>query len=62
MEEERYDRADNRMNSDDGGLARHEVKCGQEIDWEKGNIIGKEDGYRENIWKGLNAYEERIKG
>ena len=29
--------------SDSGGvsLTRHAVKCGQEIDWEKGNIIGK---------------------
>ena len=33
MEDERYDRAENRMNSGDGGLARHAVTCGQDIDW-----------------------------
>ena len=32
MEDERYDKAENRMNSGDGGLARHAVTCGQEID------------------------------
>ena len=45
MEDERYDRAENRMNSGDGGLARHAVTCGQEVDWEKGKIIGKEKGW-----------------
>ena len=37
MENEKYDRADNRMNSGGGGLARHVT---QEIDLEKGKIIG----------------------
>ena len=36
MEEERYDSAENRMNSGDDCLARHAVTCGQEIDRGKG--------------------------
>ena len=54
MENKRYDRAENRMNSGDGGLARHAVTCGQEIDWEKGKIIGKEKGWTQG------KYLERI--
>ena len=55
MEEERYDSAENRMNSGDDCLARHAVTCGQDIGWEKGKLSKKKkDGHRGNIWKGLN--------
>ena len=50
MENKRYDRAENRMNSGDGGLARHAVTRKQEIDWEKSKSSKKKkDGHRGNI-------------
>ena len=45
VEAGRKELADNRMNSSDGGLAKHAVACEQDIDWEKGKIIGKEKGW-----------------
>lgn len=42
MEEERYDRAENRMESGRGNLARYTMTYRYEMDLEKGRIIGKE--------------------
>ena len=63
MEDERYDRAENRMNSGDGGLARHAVTCGQDIDWEKGKIIGKEKGWTQRKYlEGIESLRRKNQG
>ena len=52
-----------RINSGDGGLARHAVTCGQDIDWEKRKIIGKEKGWtqREHL-KGNESLRRKNQG
>ena len=63
MEDERYDRAENRMNSGDGGLARHAVTCRQDIDWEKGKIIGKEKGWTQRKYlEGIELCRRKNQG
>ena len=36
------DRATERMNTGDGGLAKHNSTCGQSIDWDNAKIVGRE--------------------
>ena len=40
------DRANKRMNDNDGGLAKHSTICNAGIDWEKAKIVGKNVGGR----------------
>jgi len=44
------ERAENRMNDGDGGLAKHAVSCPNEIDWENAKIVGKETGWTQRIF------------
>ena len=63
MGNERYDRAENRMNSGDGGPARHIVTCGQEIDWERGKIIGKEKEWTQRKYlEGIESLRRKNQG
>ena len=63
MEDKRYDRAENGMNSGDGSLARHAVTCGQQIDWEKEKIIRKEKGWTQRKYlEGIEPLRRKNQG
>ena len=63
VEAGRKELADNRMNSSDGGLAKHAVACEQDIDWEKGKIIGKEKGWTQRKYlEGIESLRRRNQG
>ena len=38
------DSATTRMNTNDGGLAKHMSTCNREIEWENAKIVGREGG------------------
>lgn len=59
----RTERATERMNSGDGGLAKHNVMCTQEVNWEESRIVGKERGAAQRKFlEGIETIKERSKG
>ena len=50
-----------RMNENDGGLARHSTVCKEGIDWESARIIGGEKGWRKML-EGLDTVTEKSRG
>ena len=63
IEEGNTERAEQRMNENDGGLARHSTVCQQEIDWEGARIIGREKGWTQRkMLEGVETVKERARG
>ena len=55
--------AGQRMGKEDGGLARHNVECTGNIDWEGAKIVGRETGLRQRkVREGIESLHERHHG
>ena len=56
-------RATDRMNTGDGGLAKHNSVCGQPINWGKAKIVGRErKATQRKFLEGIMTLKERSKG
>ena len=56
-------RATERMNTGDGGLAKHNTTCSQSINWEEAKIIGKErNTMQRKFLEGIMTLKEKSKG
>ena len=63
IEEGNTVRAEQRMNENDGGLARHSTVCQQGIDWERARIIGREKGWTQRkMLEGVETVKEKARG
>ena len=63
MEEGNTERAEQRMNENDGGLARHSTVCQEGIDWEHAKIIGREKGWTQRkMLEGVETVKEKARG
>ena len=59
----RMEMADKRMNTGDGGLAKHSTHCGEAVKWEKAKIIGKEiNTTKRKFLEGIETLKERSRG
>ena len=57
------DRATERMNTGDGGLAKHNSTCGQSIDWDNAKIVGREmKTTQRKLLEGVMTLKEKGKG
>ena len=57
------DRATDRMNTGDGGLAKHSTTCEQPINWEGAKIVGRESKMTQRKFlEGVITLKERGKG
>ena len=55
--------AEGRMNSGDGGLAKHGVECPNGINWEAAKITGRENGtMQRKMLEGVEPVKENYKG
>ena len=56
-------RANERMNTGDGGLAKHATFCTSEIDWENAKIVGRESRWTQRkCLEGIETLREKNKG
>ena len=63
LEAGKIDAAEARMNTNDGGLARHATACTEEIDWENARIIGREKGWTQRKYlEGIESLRLKNKG
>ena len=52
-----------RMNANDGGLARHAASCSKEINWKNARIIGKESAWTQRKYlEGMETIKLKCKG
>ena len=52
-----------RMNTNNGGLAKHSTTCEHEIDWENARIVGREAGWTQRKYlEGIESLREKNKG
>ena len=52
-----------RMNTNDGGLAKHAATCDKEIRWENAKIVGREKGWTQRKYlEGIESLREKNKG
>ena len=57
------DAAEARMNTNDGGLARHAATCTEDIDWDNARIIGREKGWTQRKYlEGIESLPLKNKG
>ena len=57
------ERAQERMNKSDGGLANHATTCPQEIDWENAKIVAKERKWTQRKYlEGIETIRQTNKG
>ena len=57
------ERAQERMNKSDGGLANHATTCPQEIDWENAKIVAKERKWTQRKYlEGIETIRQSNKG
>ena len=55
--------AERRMNSGDGGLAKHGVECPNGIDWDSAKITGRENGtMQRKMLEGVESLKEKYRG
>ncbi len=55
--------ATERMNTGDGGLAKHSTECEKEIDWENAKIVGKENNKtKRKMLEGVETVKQKCKG
>ena len=56
-------KANERMNSGDGGLAKHASVCTKRIDWENAKIVGRESRWTQRKYlEGIETLREKNKG
>ena len=56
-------KAIDRMNANDGGLAKHAASCTSEIDWGNARVIGKENrGLQRKYLEGIESLREKNRG
>ena len=51
--------AEERMGKEDSGLARHNIDCKSEIDWEEARVVACEYGLRQKKSKGRDRVTKR---
>ena len=52
-----------RMNTNDGGLAKHAASCAEEIKWENARITGREERWTQRKYlEGIESLREKSKG
>ena len=52
-----------RMNTNDGGLAKHMTTCTEEIDWEKAKIVGREQQWTQRKFlEGIESLRQKNQG
>ena len=52
-----------RMNTNDGGLAKHSSYCNEEIKWEDAKIVGREERWTQRKFlEGIESLREKNKG
>ena len=57
------DRANERMNTGDGGLAKHNSTCDRSINWEGARIVGREKRtVQRKFLEGIETLKEKSKG
>ena len=57
------ERATERMNTGDGGLAKHSASCDQQINWEEARIVGRETrNTQRKFLEGIMTLKEKGKG
>ena len=57
------ERAENRMNAGDGGLAKHSVECPEGIDWNAAKITGRESGtMQRKMLEGVESLKDKYRG
>ena len=63
LEEGKIEMAEKRMNTGDGGLARHAIACEQNIDWERAKIVGRESRWTQRKFlEGIESLRQKNKG
>ncbi len=63
LEEGNNERAEERMNTGDGGLTRHAIRCNSNIAWEKSKIVGKERGWTQRkCLEGIESLRRNDRG
>ena len=63
IEDGNIERATERMNDRDGGLAKHSTECNQGIDWTESRIVGKEEGrLQRKMLEGVETLKQRGMG
>ena len=57
------EKANERMNTGDGGLAKHASICPSEIDWENSKVIGNESRWSQRKYlEGIETLREKNRG
>ena len=57
------EKATERMNTGDGGLAKHASTCPHEVDWENAKIVGREKGWTQRKYlEGIESLRMKSKG
>ncbi len=57
------ERATERMNTGDGGLAKHSTECEKGIDWEHAKIVGKENNkMKRKMLEGVETVKQKCRG
>ena len=57
------EKAAERMNDGDGGLAKHATRCEQEVDWENAKIVGKEKFMTQRKYlEGIESLRHKFRG
>ena len=57
------ERATKRMNEGDGGLAKHNIVCDHEVNWEEAKIMGKERGWAQRKYlEGIETLRQKDRG
>ena len=63
IENGQIESAQKRMNTEDGGLAKHASVCPAEINWEKGKIIGREPKWTQRKFlEGIETLKQKNRG
>ena len=63
MEAGKQEVAEKRMNTGDGGLARHAVTCERGINWEGAKIVGRERRWvQRKLLEGVESLRQRDHG
>ena len=57
------EKAVERMNTGDGGLAKHASTCPYEVDWDNVKIVGREKGWTQRKYlEGIESLRQKNKG
>ena len=63
VESGKTEAAEKRMNTGDGGLARHAVACKSGISWENAKIVGREQRWRQRkLLEGIESLRQKDRG